>query len=183
MAAGAWPGAAWAPRAVCACRSPSRGRALLPPVCSLLNSWGPERRRGRGSDPPSPRAQEVLSAQGQPGPGDMRPWGASGVVSRERDGFPWKYSPAYAWTVPSAPLIQLGLSLCSVSGPEPGLTSTPTTTITKRPRLLLALARAPPLGSSQHFEDPLSSLQTLWIPGSHPPLSLLRAFAYPVPSC
>lgn len=100
MAAGAWTAAAWAPHAVCACRSPSRGRALPPPVCSLLNSWGSESCRGRGSEPPSSRAQEVLSAQSQPGPGDMRPWGASGVISRERDGFPWKYSPAYAWTFP-----------------------------------------------------------------------------------
>lgn len=65
----AWPGAAGAPHAVCAWGSPSRGRAFPPPVCGLLNSWGSERRRGRGSDPPSPqelrKCYQLRASRGQ----------------------------------------------------------------------------------------------------------------------
>ena len=158
------------PRVLSAWGWPSRGRAFPPPVCGLPDSWGSERRRGRGSDPPTKSSGSVISS-GPAGPGDMRPWGASGAGSMM--GFHGNTTQRMP-----GPLAQHELSPCSGSGPEPGLTSIPVTTATtKQPRLLLPLAQAPARCSSQHFADPLSSLQTLWIPGSHPPLSLLRAVA------
>ena len=144
------------------------------PQCAASLTAGAQRDAEEEEVTPPPRAQEVLSAPGQPGPGDMRPWGASGAGSMM--GFHGNTTQRMP-----GPLAQHELSPCSGSGPEPGLTSIPMTTTTKQPRLLLPLAQAPALCSSQHFADPLSSLQTLWIPESHPPLPLLRALAYSVP--
>lgn len=66
-------------------------KSLSPCACAASLIAGGS---GRGAEeeevtpPPSMGAQEALSAQGQLRPEDMRPWGASLVINRERDGFP-----------------------------------------------------------------------------------------------
>lgn len=68
---------------VCACACVPHGKSLG----GFPNSWG----AGRGAEEeevtPLHGAQETSSAQGQPGPKDMRPWGASLVINREVMGF------------------------------------------------------------------------------------------------